>query len=110
GIARHDDLVAWTDPEPAKRGQQGRGARVDRDRVANPTIIGDLPLHLVDFPLETRVYFSAKGDAIAEEVAATQHLQDFLDLFLANQVHSRSRHIASSPFLLANRRKRGQDS
>ena len=62
-------------------------------------VVGDLPLDLVDLPLEARVDLGAERDAVAKEIAAAQHLQDFLDFLLADQFHSRSRHDPSHPFL-----------
>src|SRR5205814_775471 len=67
GETRNNNLIPWTDAETGQGRQQGRGARVDRDGVADAAVIRDLLFHLIYFALEARIDLVAEGDPITKE-------------------------------------------
>ena len=50
-------------------------------------------LDLINLPFETGVDLGPQRDAVPEQISSAQHLEDFLDLFFADQFHSRSWHV-----------------
>ena len=91
GEAGDDDLVAGADGQPGEDDAERAGAGVDRDGVARAQATGNLVFEGAHLGLEGRVGVGP----VAVQKSAAQDLEDFVDLFLTNQIQARAGHTPS---------------